>query len=276
MTNRLDWKTILAHNPELLQLGDEEQANINHVGCPAGADRKKRLYVRKRNGTLIGYCHHCQSKGAKGGQRNHIRNRRPNMLHFDLKLPRDFTTSPIEMHPAGRAWLRKYLTPAEIVANEFGWSQERGRVILPVRWDTKLVAYQSRHVLGAVDKGPKYMTDKDRSVKHPVFLRTEAKHPMYCDHIMLVEDILSAVVVNRVGPSCALLGVHLDDVTLHALIGMGFRKFVIALDDDNAEVKRQQRAMMKKIHQFAAVKLVTGYGKDPKEWDNATIERAFQ
>ena len=264
--SRLNWHEILAVNPELNNLREDEQVNINHYNCPAGRDTKKRLYVRKRDGGLIGFCHHCQSKGGKGGQKNHIRGRQATMQHFDLKLPPDFTTQ--HMHVAGNAWLGKYgITALERQLYNIGWSEQCSRVILPVYAGTKLVAYQQRRVLPH-DTLPKYLTDKSRDVRHPMFLGTKL---VSGDTVVLTEDILSAIKVGRQFASAALLGVTLSDDNLFELLRLGFKRFVILLDDDNFEVKRNQRKLLRRIENFAGVWKVTGHTTDPKEWTDQQI-----
>jgi hypothetical protein len=267
--SKLNVQEILRHYPELAQLGDEEQVNVNHVGCPAGADRKRRLYVRKRDGKLLMFCHHCQGKGAKGGAKRHIRDRVPVLSHWKLALPPDYTGS---LDPAGRAWLNKYgIGLSEQLKFKIGWSPSRGRVILPIYQDGELVAYQARRVL-PYDTGPKYLTDKRRDVTHPTFLRTDRGG----NTLVLTEDILSAIVVGRVVDAAALLGVGLDSSRLYRLLDKGYTRFVVVMDDDNAEVRKQQRAMQRLIGQYADVKVVKGHETDPKEWTEQQIQEAIK
>jgi hypothetical protein len=42
----------------------DEQVHVNHIYCPAGEDRKKRLYIKKVSATgYVWFCHHCSEKG---------------------------------------------------------------------------------------------------------------------------------------------------------------------------------------------------------------------
>jgi len=270
--SRLNWSEILQAYPQLKQLSEGEQTNVNHVGCEAGADKRKRLYVRNRDGRLLGFCHNCQGKGAYGsGTRSHIRKPVASAPQWKVVLPSDYTTSWPDFHPAARAWLNKYLGPADCKGYGIGWSSNVGRVILPVYTKTgELVAYQSRRVL-PYDNGPKYLTERSRRVKHPMFLGTRR----YGTTVVLTEDILSAIVVGRVCPAVSLLGVHLSDDNLYELLDMGYKRFVILLDDDKPEVKAQQRKIAKRIGQFREVKVVTGHTSDPKEWTQQQIEEAI-
>ena len=51
------------YQEELENLRPDEQIHVNHVSCPAGEDRKKRLYLKRTDDAYLGYCHHCGQKG---------------------------------------------------------------------------------------------------------------------------------------------------------------------------------------------------------------------
>ena len=40
-----------------------QQVHVNHDGCKAGEDTKRRLYIKRTSGGLLAYCHHCNDKG---------------------------------------------------------------------------------------------------------------------------------------------------------------------------------------------------------------------
>ncbi len=262
-SKRLNWSQILQVNPQLKQLAEEEQENVNHPDCPAGHDSKRRLYVRKRDGGLVGYCQHCRSTGGLGGKRNHIASRQRVQVQWNLKLPADFT---LDMHVAGLAWLNKYgITREEQITYNIGWSERSGRVILPIYIGGKLIAYQSRRMFD-YDKGPKYLTDKQQGVRHPMFLGTK-RGPA----VVLTEDMLSAIVVSRQHPAAALLGVHLNDTNLYELLKLGFKRFVVWLDDDGPAVRKAQRDIVKKLSNFGDTCKITAIGHDPKEMSHDEI-----
>ena len=271
--SRLNWKEILQAYPHLLRLGEDEQVNVNHVGCEAGADKRQRLYVRNKDGKLLGFCHNCQSKGAHGsGPRRHIRKRVASMPQWTIRLPPDLTQVWSEFHPAARAWLNKYLTPSDCKRWHIGWSAELGRVVLPIyARNGALIAYQTRNVL-PYDTGPKYLTERIRTVQHPMFLGTSKPGTKT---VALTEDMLSAIVVSRECNTAALLGVYLSDANMYELLDMGYTRFVVLLDDDKPEVRTQQRRIAKRLSQFGEVKVVQGHTTDPKEWDTNQIREAI-
>ena len=55
----IDQKLIKAHAPS----NNNEQTHVNHVGCPAGEDKKRRLYIKRTDKALLAFCHHCGEKG---------------------------------------------------------------------------------------------------------------------------------------------------------------------------------------------------------------------
>jgi len=272
MNERLKWQEILAQYPHLKTLPEGEQVNMNHVGCPAGADKKQRLYVKRKNGLLLGFCHNCQQKGAKGtGQKSHIRRPSGNVVEWRITLPDDLIVNDLPPHAA--VWLGKYgVTQAEREHYQIGWSASLGRVVLPVfNKDGMLVAYQTRKVMPH-DDGPKYLTARRPDVKHPMFLGT-INNPS--STVVLTEDILSAIIVGREANAVSLLGVYLSDANVYDLLSMGFKRFVIILDDDNPAVKQEQRKLQRKLCQFGEVKLITGHATDPKEWTRAQVQEAI-
>lgn len=281
----LNIKEILQYNPELLHLAEEEQINVNHINCPAGADRKKRLYVRKRDGGLIFWCHHCQSAGGKAGQKRYIKDRSDVQTTWTLRLPYDFEPDPDKWPVTARHWLSQYeIRGEEIQRYGIGYSDNTSRVILPVRRGTELTAYQSRRIM-EWDQGPKYLTDKHKSTRFPLFLGTNGvgtltpPAPGRPDHrrtVVMTEDILSAIKVGRVLPAVSLLGVHLSDCNMYDLIAAGYRRFVVWLDDDNYEVRKQQRKIHKRLSNFGECILITNVGRDPKELITQEIRNVLE
>ena len=46
-------------------LEENETVRINHDGCPAGTDTRRRLYITKKPQVILGYCHNCQQSAAQ-------------------------------------------------------------------------------------------------------------------------------------------------------------------------------------------------------------------
>lgn len=268
----LNWKDLLQLHPEIERLGDGEQININHPNCPAGRDTKKRLYVKNKDGTLLGWCHHCRSGGGKGGgNRRHIRDRQSVVQTWDIKLPYDMTW---EQNVGGLAWLNKYgITPVERKIYNIGWSDSLSRVILPVYdGESELVAWQQRRIMNH-DTMPKYLTDKRKDVKFPMFLGTKLRDG---DTVVLTEDILSAIVIGRQCAAISLLGTNLTERNRDRLLARAYSKVIVWLDDDNPDVKKAQRKIRRQLESFVDVEVITGHDVDPKEMTDEQIKTILQ
>lgn len=54
------------YDSDIKGLAEGQQIHVNHINCPAGSDTKKRLYLKraKDGAVVLGYCHHCSTKGV--------------------------------------------------------------------------------------------------------------------------------------------------------------------------------------------------------------------
>ncbi len=129
-----------------------------------------------------------------------------------VSLPRDTNK---EFSIDGLMWLRKYgITDAEIETYNIGWSDTYQRVILPVYKEGSLVYWQGRYV-GDNPAESKYLNVI--TSKHGVFFSTNGDNSS--NTIVIVEDILSAIAIQRSGfRAIALLGSNLPDYVIHSLI----------------------------------------------------------
>lgn len=146
-----------------------------------------------------------------------------------LALPRDCTPT---LPPVCWAWLLKYgITEDEARSYRFCYSPRLTSLILPIYRGDRLVYYQARS-FGPGNK-QKYLNVKGRARGRVFFVpnRILDEDP----RVVLVEDILSAIKVNRVTNSLALLYSHVPAELVIKLCKRG-RRPIIWLDDD----KKQQ------------------------------------
>lgn len=266
---RLNVREILQANPELSQLAEGEQVNVNHVGCEAGRDTKKRLYVKRAEGSLLMYCHHCQGGGRQGGKRSYIkRDRSLNVVDYNVKLPADLVFAADQCHVAGNVWLGP-ITMEERLRHNIGWSEREGRVILPVYDGNLLVAYQRRRVLKD-DQLPKYLTTRRGDTKHPYW------HGHNHDRSMLVltEDILSAICVNRLTSSISLLGTYMSDELAYPLSQL-YSHIIVWLDDDNPAVRTHQRKIVRRLQVFCPKVSLVRKTDEPKHMTDEQIKKVL-
>jgi len=262
------------------ELEEEEQVHLNHEDCPAGHDTKKRLYIKRTgdyNGrhNYIAYCQHCSSGGRYVSPL--LAHKKPRQAvvattangRRRFVLPADFTGDARSWPAGARVWLYRYgITDAEIKHYGIGWSEERGRVVLPVYNDGKLALYQTRRIR-KYDSKPKYLTYRNES---RLFITR-----YNVDTCVITEDFLSAIKCGRLTNTagCALLGASLQDKHILTLLS-SFNKFIIFLDDDNSQVRRSQLKIKHKLELFASVRLISGDthpGVDPKEMSDEDLEK---
>jgi hypothetical protein len=265
MFERLDWHEVLALHPELTHLSDGEQTHINHPQCPAGADRKRRLYIKRDGAVLLGKCHHCGQGGSWClGRQSYIRRRKTHKSVQKLYLPRDFTTDPAECHVLANVWFNKYgITDEEREHYNLGWSEQWKRAILPIWQGGQLIAYQARRLLPG-DEGPKYMTRRLESAGRPFFTGGWGEDLGF-DTMVIVEDILSAIKVGRYVTTTAILTGAMSQEIVAGVLRYKPKRVVVWLDDDNPAIRQSQRRILRRIAPYADVHRVTGVGADPKE-----------
>jgi len=207
------------------------QVHINHANCPAGTDRKRRLYIKRLDvSTVVAFCHHCGKRGTnKKFNREALLEFVPPEQKALWSLPKDF--SP-EFSHAAQQWIEKYIPLS--VANRWhiGYSEQMRRVILPIWNGDKLACYQARRIY-ADDPKPKYLTYKND--KGPFFfVRGDS------DTVIVVEDMLSAIVLGEQGYSTvALLGTYMTNNIVNHIIS-NYSGAVVMLDDNNIDVKKQK------------------------------------
>lgn len=251
-----------------------EQIHVNHEGCEAGEDRKKRLYIKRTNdGTILYYCHHC---GKSRTIRNSVSKTKrlagtPKAAVRDWKSKRSVTTpadsesDPGKWPANARVWFYRYgITDAEIKRHGFLYSERLRRVVLPIYNNGELVSYQTRRVFND-DERPKYLSygNKD-SVFHVE--HSDAKR------LCIVEDLLSSIKVGRYINTLALRKTSLSDKELRWILEKGYNDFIIFLDDDNAQVKKQQLVLKNKLENFGKVTIIHSGGRDPKEYDDLELK----
>jgi hypothetical protein len=124
------------------------------------------------------------------------------------------------------------------------------------------MGYQMRS-LNAVDK-EKYLTVRNTS---PLFWYSG----QVSTKLVIVEDILSAIRVSKFHSSIAILSSGMPD-DLYAIIGKSnYTDFVIFLDNDNAQVKKNQLKIAQKLSLLGNVRVIKS-DKDPKEMSDNELK----
>ena len=282
-------KLLLSENDRdiAVALKKGEKTNINHSGCPAGEDRKKRLYIeRKENGNVLCYCHHCSQScviwDSVSKNRSFTKGYRASgsvstvgKPNNECSLPKDSEAVVASWPPQARVWLGKYgITNAEIATHSILYSERMGRVLLPCWNDGKLVSYQARKLFPE-DTGPKYLSYGDKNSVYAV--RATSAGEEHSDEptitpLVIVEDVLSAIKVGRYADALALRKSSMSDKELQWVLNQGYEEFVVFLDDDNAQVKKSQIVIKNKLEAFGSVRIIHSNGRDPKEHSDLELE----
>jgi hypothetical protein len=261
---------VLSDYPEARDLDIGTTLKVVHNHCDAGHTTAKKLYLTGTEQGVIGHCWRCGAGGGKSFRATNYIKKRSNLVldKDDIHLPPDMTTDPLECHPLMNVWLGKAgITKAERELHAIGWSEKRQRAILPIFMHGKLVAFQERRLLPN-DNGPKYLTTRIKGVRHPLF----QVGPNYHGGVMvIVEDILSAIKVGRVANATALLGVFLPDESTQYILRYKPALVLIMLDNDNTQVRVQQRKILRRLGAFVTTRRVFVNGRDPKLMSEAEL-----
>ena len=253
----IDRKLILANAPS----NNGQQISINHTGCSAGEDRKKRLYIKRTDRGLVAYCHHCNESGfaSDGGDRLNT------WMHKQDSVVLKQQSKPIlaALTTQGKVWLHSnYCNVEDKVFN--GVVSEPAKVALTLLNPLgEQIGWQVRNLEpNATPKYTTYYTQTTHKGDPSWFHKNSST-------LVITEDYLSAyrVHTNTGLSSVALLRTVLSDRTLMQIHELNFEFVVIWLDPDDAGIEGARKTY-KKLNHFlpSTTKIVIfGIDKEPKE-----------
>lgn len=265
-------KTLRILNEEFVPYAPDEvgeQIHINHEGCSAGQDTKKRLYIKRIDNGILAFCHHCGKHGyyydasitSFRHKKNSVLSRCSDSIsnRTQPRIPKDAETVLSRWPPEARAWIGRYgITAQEIVSNGLFYSERIGRVGLPV-YNEHSVSYISYRKIHRQDDGPKYTGEG--SPKSDFVLATT---PIDSSTIIICEDKLSAIKCSRIVDACCLNGTHLKQEAFLSIVRK-YSNIIIYLDDDNRQVKFKQIDIKNNFEQFGKAVRIVHSNKQPKE-----------
>lgn len=290
-TTRLDLQVLKDNAPS------HGRVRINHDGCPAGIDRKKRLEIKRCNdGSILGYCHHC---GSAGYVRNGISRIRPVVPKASppvdsgtSSLPADLEVDPVRWPPEAKAWFVKYGILPEVASSfGIGYSPRLRRVVLPCYDSGVCTGYQARKIFND-DSGPKYYTKRlttptagNNSARTRLLFDGTRGASSTCggtsEHTLVItEDALSAIKCGNWARSIALLNSSIDSSTILEYVNRVGRidRIIIFLDNDNAYVKKNQlmiKRSLSLVFPNTDIKIIWG-DKDPKEYNASDLQELLK
>jgi hypothetical protein len=271
----------LKHHIEGLSWELDKQWHVNHDGCPAGTDTKKRLYVKAVDtyGKWIGYCHHCNDSGvvSSGSIVQDIYSRVDAPLDtvgvpYSAVGPAvarlwDESTEEIPVIPS--LWLKKW------------YLDETDYPKIPVRWRqaNESLVFQfgvSIQMRGFNSPLSKYVTHYVGGNKYKHFAAVGNSE------LVITEDIISAYRAHRdLGVSAiALLGTTVPEALAAdiAFAGAAFSTITLWLDADVAGASATgaaYRAIANAAHRAAHVNAIKGH-KSPKELTIPALQHIYR
>lgn len=264
----------------------EEETHINHRSCPAGTDRKKRLYVKLTEEGYIAYCHHCNKKGFSKSNEYRVKSLRTelsggtpveSMSHLRIKesLLLSHTAFPINMSS-----LLQSAGISNEVAGKYGIaydtvSNRMDLAIFPActqSWneDNPVDAiYQQKRALDPKEKVKYTNVDKRAdTTDKPVWEHCSKVHS---GTVIVVEDILSGIRIAEAGHNViALLGTTMTNKVLVDIINK-YTHIIIWLDGDKAGVKAAIDIHRRCNNYIKSSVIQTN--QDPKTYTDAKINK---
>jgi hypothetical protein len=275
--SKMPWSEVkqIADDFSHLSCGQKVRTNHNSVDCAGGSNS---MIVERKDDNSVGiHCFRCGGRGwfGTGASVAGLKSRAASYKggikaqRGKFKLPRDCTKTQADWPAQARVFVRQAgLTDKEVADHEIMYSEEIGRVVIPVGLDrsgadTTVDSFQTRRVLLG-DKLPKYLSYTNWPTSFYV--------PLAGETLVLTEDVLSAIRVSRHLPALALLGVKLQPHHIKLIHDEGFKKFIVWLDDDNGLVKQAQLRIQRQLSVFGQATVIHSDGVDPKEMDDATLK----
>ncbi len=256
------------HKDEYIHLAPDDAGSVrvNHDSDDCQGDSKSMIITREEDGHIRATCFRCGLFGSHSETYYRPKqNTKPTVCLGDgscpsIKLPYDSERDGSKWPPAARVFIYGGRLSQE-QTDRLGavYSPSVGRVLLPIHdWEDedRLIGWVSRKVK-ADDSRPKYLTEAIDNEKFFWYNKTLSTS----DTLVITEDILSALRTSKYFPSLALLGVYLKPSTLSII--KQYTKFIIWLDNDNPQVKKQQLVLKKTLELLGEVRIVHTE-KDPK------------
>lgn len=292
MTDRLHPDEYLPFAPK----NKGEQVHVNHDGCPAGRDTKRRLYVkRNEHGKVVAYCHHCGGAGVSSDTVRAyssgtsldavlaVRSGAYESKHIprqgrarDDKSPAVYrqktTPSGAALHRVGdwpiaaRVWLDSY----GIDTSVWRWYYEPrlGRLCYTLR-DTEGVAV-AKCCRGIEQTNPKYLNFKQESDNPRQFLGTKTE----C--VVITEDIVSAQRCVDAGYAAfPMLTTVVNDRDLLYLTDT-FGCAILMLDNDNTDVETKRNNLKSKLELLGCKVISLKETTDPKHYSHTDLVKLLQ
>lgn len=277
------------------ELKPGETMRVDHNGCDAGEDTRRRLYLTRVMADptkVIGYCHNCAEGGIiSDGTYQPYRDKRHNhpfttqiqkTVVQDLQPPQHMLPRLSTWPVYAQAWaMKNKLTPPMLASYGIEYDPTSDRVYLPryravdTRAKTAIVkelrGYQLRLCEG---KGSKYITVVGQDDKGYTIISAT---PQLSTDLVIVEDYVSGIHIAEAFKNTQPLDILVNyGVKINALAVAEAAKYdnvVIWLDNDSHHVISQAKHYARTIELYSGreVALVDADRSDPKHYDGDKI-----
>jgi hypothetical protein len=262
------------------------QVHINHDGCPAGTDTKRRLYIKNNGTAILAYCHHCNEPRVlkNVGVRQTLGDIKRRLVEdYKNKTPDKELVLPPDALRDGALWsanaatqLQRYSILA-LATMEYGveYSPSLGRILFPVYGEDGKLSFVAQRAVERECSGPKWLMIEG-SAKPTGLYANHTGGP--ADTVVVVEDPISAI---KVAGRCAvdamcLFGTSLNDRQFEWLVGSR-KHIIIFLDGDDAGINGSLAAakrLMVAVDALVRVRVVTENHRtslDPKDYSSGEL-----
>lgn len=245
-----------------------EQVHINHKGCPAGTDTKKRLYIKRTDKGWVAYCHHCSGVGYKLEKEPSIRN----VLSLSetceeppdtSKRGVDYTQWSQTLSIDGKMYLDQYgITSHDAAVMDI--REKDGWICFPLLTgrDYTTALKMSEATVRSVNECFTNVSNATfRNLSHKAYKKVGALTFFMgsnLESLVITEDMLSAYVVMKHGKCTAmpLFGSHLNEEQLNSLRSLlkhnHSTKVYIWLDNDAAG-RTSSMQLMSQLSQLGGI-----------------------
>ena len=257
---------ILNHHTEELEVG--QTIRINHEGCTAGEDTRRRLYLTRPHSDptkVLCYCHNCGLGWAeKGNKYTRYRDEQHKPVSSsitvteDVKAPEGLITDYSLWPTPAKGWaIKNNLAQGLISRYGIAHDPSTNRVYLPryrtvrknqstgVIHNLGLCGYQLRNVDGT--RGPKYLTASHPTQDDGFTCLTNVGNGIRAAISVIVEDLVSGIhVFEALSPKHNVRVLVNYGIKIN-LLGLDHikesNKCVVWLDNDSSFVLKQAEQM---------------------------------
>jgi hypothetical protein len=279
----------LSHDEFMPYAPDELGASVHVHHCRLGKGKNKMYVTRNQDGSVIAFCHHCT---ASGFHRSSTSLRPTNSHHVGASVQLSSVQSSargagttqgqafgIPQDCEGRAghwprealeWITKYLTEEQVNNSPLCFSPKESGIIFPTvnaDYPHTIVGFQIRKFPASE---PKYLTNKNKSLGLDIPI--DPFYTSFSDTLVVTEDWISAYKAALAGyEGLPLLGSNMRESQFSHVVNRQYKRYVIALDNDNPMIRRQQRILETRFSGYGPT-LLLKLTKDLKEFSLVDIK----